>query len=72
MIMTDAADDEAILVCVRVADLIGAPAPRSQIIECHDCKKFVWIGPVEFALERQGTYYDAVLCTRCVLERGRQ
>lgn len=61
-------DDETVLVCARVADFIGTVAPRSEIVECDSCHRLVWIGPVEYALASQGTYYDRVICARCAVD----
>ena len=60
-------DDEIVLVCVRVADFIGAVAPRSEIVMCDVCSRLVWIGPVEFALAQDHSYYDRVICQRCAI-----
>lgn len=61
-------DDETVLVCVRVADFIGTVAPRSEIIMCDVCSRLVWIGPYEYALASQGSYYDRVICARCAVD----
>ena len=64
-------DDETVLVCARVVDFIGTPAPRSEIMECDECHRLVWIGPVEYTLAQQGTYYDRVICARCAVDNRR-
>jgi hypothetical protein len=64
----DGSDDEIVLVCMRVADLIGTVAKGSTIIECDRCHRLIWIGPVEHALAEERTYYDRVVCTVCAAE----
>lgn len=68
----DPDDVESVLVCVRVADAIGPIAPRSEIISCDSCNRMIWIGPIEFALASQGTYYDRILCSRCAIEEAQR
>ena len=65
-----ATDDEIVLVCSRVADFIGTVAPRSEIVECDACRRLVWIGPYEYALASQGSYYDRVICARCAVDEA--
>ena len=65
--MTDD-DDENVLVGIPVARAVGPVIRGSQLHECDDCRRFIWIGPVEAALAHSD-YYAAIICVDCMLAR---
>ncbi|HKW48281.1 MAG TPA: hypothetical protein VJN70_12585 [Gemmatimonadaceae bacterium] len=60
-------DDEIIIVCLPIADLLH-PAEGSTIIRCHACDQQVWQAPSSKPIAARGA---VMLCVSCSVARMR-